>query len=443
MSAGLKALLERLGVQPNKALGQNFLTDPAAAAAIVADLGAGPDDVVVEVGPGTGALSEHLAGNVRKLVLVEFDQKLAGYLRERFAGEGGVEVVHADAARHDLRPLYAEGPVKFIGNLPYSSGGAIMKRFLDPPTPVAEAVLMLQREVAERLLARPRSKSYGPLTLRVGAWWDVEMVRTLPPEPFHPRPKVDSSVVRLRRRDAGGVAPFDWRTFDRLVRVGFGERRKQMGRRLPLEGRGWGDLCEELALSPTARAEELSLADWMALARAVDPHPLKDLPQRAEEIFDVVDDRDEVVGQATRAEVHAGKLKHRAVHLFVLNRRGEVFLQKRSRLKDTAPGRWDSSAAGHLDAGEAYATCAERELGEELGVEAAVEEVGRIAPCEGTGWEFVRLYRAEHRGPFRWPASEIETGEFFSEEVIDKWVAGRPGDFATGFLECWKLWKAR
>jgi 16S rRNA (adenine1518-N6/adenine1519-N6)-dimethyltransferase len=125
------------------------------------------------------------------------------------------------------------------------------------------------------------------------------------------------------------------------------------------------------------------------------------------------------------------------MHLLAFNKRGDVFLQKRSVLKDSCPGLWDSSAAGHLDVGESYADCAVRELEEELGVQAEVEKVAEIEASENTGWEFVELFRCEHGGPFTFPCSEIEGGLFFPRELVDAWIAQRPEDFAPGFLECW------
>src|SRR5271157_2327940 len=124
--------------------------------------------------------------------------------------------------------------------------------------------------------------------------------------------------------------------------------------------------------------------------------------QRADEIFDVVNDRDEVIGQEKRGEVHRLGLKHRAVHVLVFNRRGEVFLQKRSMKKDTFPGAWDSSSSGHLDRGEDYDACAVRELREEIGLVVAQPpaRLFKLDACAATGWEFVWVYRWEAEGPF-------------------------------------------
>ena len=123
-----------------------------------------------------------------------------------------------------------------------------------------------------------------------------------------------------------------------------------------------------MGVAETVRAEELSLEQWVELTRHYDAHPLRDVPQSGDELFDVVDEDDTVQRQERRAVVHAEGLLHRAVHVFAFNKRGELFLQKRSGLKDVHPGLWDSSAAGHLDAGEDYEAGAVREVEEELGV---------------------------------------------------------------------------
>ena len=158
-----------------------------------------------------------------------------------------------------------------------------------------------------------------------------------------------------------------------------------------------------------------------------------------DEIFDVVNERDEVIGQEIRREVHRLGLRHRAVHVLVFNRRGEVFLQKRSMTKDTFPGAWDSSAAGHLDSGEDYDACAVREMREELGValDAAPERLFRIEACVESGWEFVWVYRCEHEGPFTLHPEEIERGEWVAPEAVSQWIARAPEEFASAFVLLW------
>lgn len=160
----------------------------------------------------------------------------------------------------------------------------------------------------------------------------------------------------------------------------------------------------------------------------------------AEEIFDVVNERDEVIAQAPRKEVHARGLWHRAVHVLVFNARGEVFLQKRSMFKDTAKGKWDSSSSGHLDRGEDYDTCAVRELREEIGlvVGQPPRRLFKLDACRETGWEFCWIYRCESEGPFTLHPDEIETGDWFAPDFITKWVAEKPEEFASCFVLLWK-----
>lgn len=164
----------------------------------------------------------------------------------------------------------------------------------------------------------------------------------------------------------------------------------------------------------------------------------------SDEIFDVVNERDEVVGQRTRREVHQLGLLHRAVHVLVFNRVGQVFLQKRSMKKDCSPGAWDSSASGHLDSGEDYDACAVRELKEEIGLEAQVplERLFKIDACAETGEEFVWVYRTESEGPFTLHPDEIDRGGWFEPREVTRWVDERPGDFASAFRLIWgKAWR--
>ncbi len=160
----------------------------------------------------------------------------------------------------------------------------------------------------------------------------------------------------------------------------------------------------------------------------------------SEEIFDVVNERDEVIGQMPRKQVHREGHKHRAIHVLVFNSRGQVFLQKRSMSKDTFPGVWDSSSSGHLDTGEDYDACAIRELREEIGLVLAAElkRLFKIGACEDTGQEFVWVYRCESEGPFVLHPEEIERGDWFAPEQVTKWVAEKPQDFARAFVFIWR-----
>lgn len=163
-------------------------------------------------------------------------------------------------------------------------------------------------------------------------------------------------------------------------------------------------------------------------------------------MFDVVDDQDRIVGQALRDEVHARGFKHRAVHIFLFNPRGELFVQKRSASKDTFPGRYDSSASGHLESGEDYDACARRELREELGLEIPLDYFRKhfkIAACQETGWEFVWAYsvRGDYH-PVINPA-EIEAGEFWPQARVEAMIAEHPEQCAPGFVRVYQEFRRR
>jgi isopentenyl-diphosphate delta-isomerase type 1 len=162
-----------------------------------------------------------------------------------------------------------------------------------------------------------------------------------------------------------------------------------------------------------------------------------------EELFDVVDGEDRVIGQRPRPEVHRLGLRHRAVHVFIFNARGDLFLQKRSQFKDTFPGAWDSSCSGHLQPGESYDAGAARELREELGLRTAkpLERIFKVGAGARTGQEFVWLYRGEAEGPFTLPPEEIETGGWFAPAQLDRWLTERPGDFAEALPLLWTEYK--
>ena len=429
---------------PKKSLGQNFLQDETISRWIADQIEPNGVPLVAEIGPGQCALTEHLLSRPKKLVLIEKDHRIFEYLEERFADEDNLELRHEDATRLDMRPWYRFGDVRLVGNLPYSVGGEILKAVLTPPTPVTRAVFMLQKEVCQRLSAQLGEHGYGGLSLLVQQDWDVTFLRVVPPEVFKPRPKVDSAVVLFTPRKPGTLPVYDRALFRRLVRMGFSQRRKQLKNVLPECPGGWEALAAELNTDPMVRAEALSLEQWVQIARWYEGRKDKDHGQKATEMFDVVDERNEVIGQKPRGEVHAQGLLHRAVHVFVFDKHGQVYLQLRSHLKDVHPLTWDSSAAGHLDVGESYATCALREVKEELGIEVeSTLKAADIPATERTGMEFVELHTAQHNGPMKYAPDEIACGQWFKPEVITDWIEARPQDFASGFIECWKAWLAR
>lgn len=439
----IKSNLGSIGVTPSKSLGQNFLHDQNLAAWIVSQIDPQPGDHVVEIGPGLGALTEFAVPQCASATLIEKDGRLVDFLRERFT-DPKVTIFHEDAVRFDERELMDKGTVKILGNLPYYVSSQILFKFTEGPLPVSRMVFTLQKELAQRLSAGPRTKEYGALTLIIQRHWEVKYLRNLPPSVFLPEPKVESGVVLLSPRDesaGAGLPPVDGGFFNQLVKQGFSQRRKQLHKMLSPYVPDWHALTTALGVPDTVRAEELSLRQWVDLVNFLRPVDSSAAQNVHGELFDVVDENNQVIRPASRHEVHTQKLRHRAVHIFVFNKAGELFLQKRSRWKDAHPLAWDSSAAGHVNAGEGYDETAAREVVEELGVETPVELIGKVSACTRTGQEFVHLYRARHEGPFQLAPSEIESGAFFPLAVIERWIKVRPEDFATGFLECFDLYQ--
>ncbi len=433
----IASTLREIRVAPVKTLGQNFLHDQNLARWIVQQAQLGPGDFALEIGPGLGAITEPALASGAQVLAIEKDGRLAEFLRTKFAGQR-FQIIHGDALEFEVKQLFPHGPVKLLGNLPYYISTEILLRFLEQPTPIAQALLMLQREVAIRLSAQPRSKDYGILGLVVQSQYRVDYLRSVPASVFLPQPEVDSALLRFTPRAANELPDYDRETFLLLVRRGFSQRRKQLGKLIRNEIEDWPRVASEIGASLQARAEELSLEQWIRLTNLVRPVTPKSTGTDLAEEFAVVDENDRVIGSASRAEVHGNNLRHRAVHLFVFNQAGELLLQKRSRWKDRHPELWDSSAAGHVAAGEDYEITAARELREELGVRAELTEMAKLPASEQTGWEFIQLYRATHEGPFAPPRGEIEAVQFFPRAVIARWIERRPGDFAPGFLACWR-----
>jgi 16S rRNA (adenine1518-N6/adenine1519-N6)-dimethyltransferase len=296
---------------------------------------------------------------------------------------------------------------------------------------------MLQKELARRISATAGASDYGALSLIIQLHYRVAYLRTVPASVFLPEPDVDSAFVALRPRSPDELPRHDAEAFVRLVRQGFSQRRKQLRKLLREDVPDWEAASEEVGFNPRARAEELTLEQWIALSNRTCSQAESQEVSGAAERFPVVDEKDQFLGEAARGEVHGNNLRHRAVHILLFNEKGELFLQKRSPWKDRHPLLWDSSAAGHVEAGEEYDATAIRELEEELGVSTELTRVVKLPASERTGQEFIWLYRGEHNGPFKLARSEIEHGEFFPVDVVSGWIKARPDDFAPGFLECW------
>lgn len=436
----IDATLREIRVSPVKTLGQNFLHDGNLARWIVEKAELIPGDFVVEIGPGLGALTQFVLDAGAHVLAIEKDQRLADFLRKHFTNDR-LEILHADALDYDVRRLFAKPRVKLLGNLPYYISSQLLLKFTKYPSPISLWLLMLQKEMARRLSASPGTSDYGALTLIVQLHYHVDYLRTVPASVFLPPPDVDSAFVRIAARARDELPDHDPEAFLRLVRRGFSQRRKQLRNLLREDVPKWDEASSAVGFEPRARAEELTLEQWIALSNLARSRDMSVATQAGLERFPVVDGQDRLLGSAPRAEVHGNNLRHRAVHILVFNHLGELFLQKRSRWKDRHPRLWDSSAAGHVDAEEDYDVAANRELREELGVAAELTRVAKLPASEKTGQEFIWLYQARHDGPFELARSEIEYGEFFPTDVVSDWVKARPDDFAPGFVECWQAFR--
>jgi 16S rRNA (adenine1518-N6/adenine1519-N6)-dimethyltransferase len=434
--------LREIRVSPVKSLGQNFLHDRNLAQWIVDQAGITPEDFVVEIGPGLGALTELLLARGAPILAIEKDARLAGFLRDRFKGRR-LEVVHADALKFDLRTLYLRSRVKLIGNLPYYVSSQLLLKFMNYPSPISLSVLMLQKELTRRLSASPSTADYGALTLQIQLRYRVEYLRTVAASVFLPKPEVDSALIRMTPREPEELPAVDFNLFDNLVRLGFSQRRKQLGKLIADFVPNWQEAATAVGLDRQVRAEAVPLAQWISLAEYVRQNAARGRKFLAEERFPVVDERDRVLREVPRSEVHGDNLLHRAVHIMISNKNGEILLQKRSPWKDRHPRLWDSSAAGHVSAGEEYNSTARRELKEELGIDIPLKQVGKLSASDRTDQEFICIYHGQHDGDFKPEPSEIEMVQFFPPDLVDGWITARPGDFAPAFHECWKVYRAK
>jgi len=436
------ATLREIRVSPAKTLGQNFLHDQNLARWIVDQAQITPDDYVVEIGPGLGALTRFILEKGAHVLAIEKDARLAGFLRAHFPNQR-LEVLNSDALKFDPRSLFAHRTVKLLGNLPYNVSSVLLLRFLEQPSPISLLLFMLQKEVAERLSASPSTHDYGALTLRVQLHHHAKYLRTVPATVFFPRPEVDSAVVRILPRDPLELPQHDDQLLLKLIRAGFSQRRKQLRKLIREDIKDWDTVSRRLNISANARAEELSLLQWIALANCIAPPPDADTGLNRNERFPIVDKKDRILRYANRSEVHGNNLRHRAVHILIFNEAGELYLQQRSRWKDRHPLKWDSSAAGHVAFRESYDETARRELKEELGTTVPLHKVSKVSASQRTDHEFIWLYRGLTSGDLVPDNFEIEQGAFFRPAVIDGWTSARPEDFAPGFLECWKAYRRK
>ena len=265
----LAELLSRLGITPSRALGQNFLTDENFLDFICREAAPAEGDRILEVGPGLGVLTTRLLASGAQVTAVELDGKLASWLRTTLVPRG-LRLIEGDACRVDIPSIFGpETPFRLISNLPYSAGTVVVARMLDLLTPPSDMLVLLQKEVALRLAAEPGTPDYSALSVRIQASYDVTLPRkTVPPALFHPRPEVDSSLVKMTLREP--CEPQDFRLFlARFVRAAFAHRRKKMFRQLTsmADPDKLRDAMDRTGVDPETRAERVSPEQFVAMAK--------------------------------------------------------------------------------------------------------------------------------------------------------------------------------
>ena len=269
-----------VGVRPAKSLGQNFLIDEEVISAIVEGSGVNEKTLVIEIGPGTGALTLPLAEKAGRVVAVELDERVIPGLRVKTFSLGNVEIIHDDILRTDLKEIirhqfaeYDLDEVRIVGNLPYYITTPIIMKLLESDTGASSITVMMQKEVGDRIAAEPGTKLAGAITYSVHYYADVTPVVSAGRECFYPAPKVDSVVLRLDIRDQRAVSVADEKLFFSCIKAGFSQRRKTLLNSLmSLGGYEKSEIAEALesaGIDPGRRAESLSMEEFARLSDAL------------------------------------------------------------------------------------------------------------------------------------------------------------------------------
>ncbi|MEM6642985.1 MAG: 16S rRNA (adenine(1518)-N(6)/adenine(1519)-N(6))-dimethyltransferase RsmA [Bacteroidota bacterium] len=245
-------------VKPKKKLGQHFLTDANIALRIVEALQEVDGSTVIEVGPGTGVLSQYLLNKYSQFLAFDIDDESIAFLKQRYPH-------HQEKFRKEdfLSYQFPEGQVSIIGNFPYNISSQLLFKIWENHQCTSQVVCMLQKEVAQRICASPANKQYGILSVLLGAFFDIEYLFDVGPRAFDPPPKVDSAVIRLKRNETKAL-PFDQEFFKSVVKAGFGQRRKTLRNALKPLNLPLANLADHMLIK---RAEQLSVEDFIALTR--------------------------------------------------------------------------------------------------------------------------------------------------------------------------------
>lgn len=263
-------ILKAFGLHMSKKLGQNFLIDAGIVRGIVAAAEVKEGDRVLEIGPGIGTLTQGLAETGATVKAVELDKKLPAVLKETLKAYPNVEIIPGDILKVNIPEIMGPGPFKVAANLPYYITTPILMALLERHLPITTMVTMVQKEVAERMIARAGSRTYGALSVAVQYYTEPEIVLDVPPRSFIPAPEVDSVVIACRVRETPAVQVQDEKLFFRVVKAAFGQRRKTLANALrggfPKEQ--VRDAMEQAGIDPMRRGETLELAEFGRLADA-------------------------------------------------------------------------------------------------------------------------------------------------------------------------------
>ena len=265
-------ILKVFHLRASKKLGQNFLIDAAVVRGIVEAAELQEGERVLEIGPGIGTLTQGLAESGAQVTAVELDKKLPAVLAETLKGYENVRIVQGDILKTDIRELMGDAPFKVAANLPYYITTPILMALLEQRLPIRNIVTMVQKEVAERMIAPPGSKTYGALSVAVQYYTAPEIVLDVPPKSFIPAPEVDSVVIACKVRGMPAVAVRDEKLFFRVVKAAFGQRRKTLSN--ALKGAGFlkdevQEALEQAGIEAARRGETLSLEEFAQLADAL------------------------------------------------------------------------------------------------------------------------------------------------------------------------------
>lgn len=276
-TSAIHEIEQQFGFRLSKSLGQNFLIDKNIRDKIVEGSLIGPEDLVIEIGPGVGVLTQLLAAQAEHVVAIEIDKGLIPILEETLQDYPNAEVVNEDVLSCDLKSLIesrkTKGAVRFVGNLPYYITTPIIMKILEERLPADSITVMVQKEVAERLAAKPGKKTYGAITVAVRYYCEVTKVVSAPREVFYPKPNVDSLVLRLDIRKECPVTLLDESVFFAVVKAGFGQRRKTLHNALTglygMDKSQTGEILDKAGIDPGRRAETLDMDEFALLANTI------------------------------------------------------------------------------------------------------------------------------------------------------------------------------